>query len=147
MTEFITSSAQQTEEKAALLAKELKSGAVIGFLGELGAGKTAFTRGFVKGLGIDAEVTSPTFAICNDYIGDSARALHYDMYRVDGWDDLDSVGFFDALDSGAYVLCEWSENIFGALPDDAYIIKIEKLGENERRFRIYTKAEFYDTLN
>ena len=146
MTEFVTASAQQTEDRAAQLATELKSGAVIGFLGELGAGKTAFTRGFVRGLGIDAEVSSPTFAICNDYRGDSARVLHYDMYRVDGWDDLDSVGFFDALDSGAYVLCEWSENIFGALPDDAYIIKIEKLGENERKFRIFTKAEFSQNL-
>ncbi|MBQ8981183.1 MAG: tRNA (adenosine(37)-N6)-threonylcarbamoyltransferase complex ATPase subunit type 1 TsaE [Eubacterium sp.] len=142
MTEFITHSAQETEQKAAELAQKVDKGCVIGFLGELGAGKTAFTRGFVKGLGIDADVSSPTFAVCNDYIGENARALHYDMYRVDGWDDLYSVGFFDSLDSGAYILCEWSENIFGALPDDALIIKIEKIDDTSRRFTIVKKSEF-----
>ena len=142
MTEFVTNSAEETEAKAAELAKTLERGAVIGFLGDLGAGKTAFTRGFVHGLGIDAEVSSPTFAICNDYIGDNARVMHFDMYRIDGWDDLESVGFFDALDSGAYVLCEWSENIFGALPDDAVIIKIEKTGDTSRRFAVMKKSEF-----
>ncbi|MBR3149266.1 MAG: tRNA (adenosine(37)-N6)-threonylcarbamoyltransferase complex ATPase subunit type 1 TsaE [Eubacterium sp.] len=146
MTEFVTHSADETQRRAAELAKTLPRGAVIGFLGELGAGKTAFTRGFVEGLGIDAEVSSPTFALCNDYIGDGARVLHYDMYRVDGWDDLYSVGFFDALDSGAYVLCEWSENIFGALPDDAVIIKITKSGETDRIFNVMTKAEFQQSL-
>ena len=142
MTEFITHSAQETEQKASELAHIVDKGCVIGFLGELGAGKTAFTRGFVKGLGIDADVSSPTFAVCNDYIGENARALHYDMYRVDGWDDLYSVGFFDSLDSGAYILCEWSENIFGALPDDALIVKIEKIDDTSRRFTIVKKSEF-----
>ncbi len=142
MTEFVTHSARETELKAAELAKTLPAGTVIGFLGELGAGKTAFTRGFCEGLGLSAEVSSPTFALCNDYMGEGVRVLHYDMYRVDGWDDLYSVGFFDALDSGAFVLCEWSENIFGALPDDSLIIRIEKSGENDRIFNVMTKAEF-----
>ena len=142
MTEFVTHSADETEQKAAELARQLEKGTVIGFLGELGAGKTAFTRGFVKGLGIDADVSSPTFAVCNDYIGENDRVLHYDMYRIDSWDDLYSVGFFDSLDSGAYILCEWSENIFGALPDDALIIKIEKLDDTSRRFTLLKKSEF-----
>lgn len=142
MTEFVTHSADETEQKAAELARQLEKGTVIGFLGELGAGKTAFTRGFVKGLGIDADVSSPTFAVCNDYIGENDRVLHYDMYRIDGWDDLYSVGFFDSLDSGAYILCEWSENIFGALPDDALIIKIENLDDTSRRFTLLKKSEF-----
>ncbi|MBR0412235.1 MAG: tRNA (adenosine(37)-N6)-threonylcarbamoyltransferase complex ATPase subunit type 1 TsaE [Eubacterium sp.] len=142
MTEFVTHSADETEQKAAELARQLEKGTVIGFLGELGAGKTAFTRGFVKGLGIDADVSSPTFAVCNDYIGENDRVLHYDMYRIDSWDDLYSVGFFDSLDSGAYILCEWSENIFGALPDDALIIKIEKLDDTTRRFTLLKKSEF-----
>ena len=142
MTEFITHSVEETEQKAAELAQQLKSGTVIGFLGELGAGKTAFTRGFVKGLGIDAEVSSPTFAICNEYSGNGMRVLHYDMYRIDGWDDLYSVGFMDAVDSGAYMICEWGENVFGALPFDAVMIKIEKLSENERKFTIRKKADF-----
>ncbi|MBR1762077.1 MAG: tRNA (adenosine(37)-N6)-threonylcarbamoyltransferase complex ATPase subunit type 1 TsaE [Eubacterium sp.] len=141
MTVFETKSANQTRQKAAELAKTLKKGSVIGFLGDLGAGKTAFTRGFVEGLGIKADVSSPTFAICNDYIGEESRVLHYDMYRIDSWDDLYSTGFFDSLDSGAYILVEWSENVFGALPEDALIIKIDKLDENERRFSLMNKQE------
>ena len=141
MTQFITKSTQETREKAAEFAKTLKKGSVIGFLGDLGAGKTAFTGGFVEGLGIDAGVSSPTFAICNDYIGEENRVLHYDMYRIETWDDLYSTGFFDSLESGAYILIEWSENVFGALPDDAIIIKIDKLGEDERRFTVMTKEE------
>ena len=141
MKEFITDSYEQTVAKAAEFAKNLPKGSVIGFLGGLGMGKTAFTTGFVKGLGIDADVSSPTFAICNDYIGDNVRVCHYDMYRVDTWDDLYSTGFFDCLDTEAYILAELSENIFGALPDDAIIIKIERLSENSRKFKIMTKQE------
>ena len=141
MTEYITNSLSETEELACKLAGELKEGCVIGFLGDLGAGKTAFTAGFVKGLDIDADVSSPTFAICNEYTGNEKKVYHFDMYRIDGWDDLYSCGFFDCIDSGAYILCEWSENIFGALPDDAVIIKIDKLSENKRSFKIMTKEE------
>ena len=141
MTQFETNSEKQTKEKAAEIAKALKKGTVIGFLGDLGAGKTAFTSGFVKGLGIDCDVSSPTFAICNDYIGEENRVLHYDMYRIESWDDLYSTGFFDSLESEAYILVEWSENIFGALPEDALIIKIEKLSETKRRFTLMTKDE------
>ncbi|MBQ9530602.1 MAG: tRNA (adenosine(37)-N6)-threonylcarbamoyltransferase complex ATPase subunit type 1 TsaE [Eubacterium sp.] len=141
MREFTTNSVSQTRKKAAQLSKTLEKGSVIAFLGDLGAGKTAFTRGFVEGLGIKADVSSPTFAICNDYIGENNRVLHYDMYRIESWDDLTSTGFFDSLDSGAYMLIEWSENIFSALPDDALIIKIDKTGENERRFTLMTKEE------
>ncbi|MBR2099974.1 MAG: tRNA (adenosine(37)-N6)-threonylcarbamoyltransferase complex ATPase subunit type 1 TsaE [Eubacterium sp.] len=141
MRVFETKSIEQTKAKAAELAKELKKGSVIGFLGDLGAGKTAFTGGFVEGLGIDADVSSPTFAICNDYIGSENRVLHYDMYRIESWEDLYSTGFFDSLESDAYILVEWSENVFGALPDDAVIIRIEKLGENERRFTVMNKNE------
>ena len=141
MTEYISSSVEQTRRIAFELAKTLKKGSVIGFLGDLGAGKTAFTAGFVEALGIKADVSSPTFAICNDYIGEGKRVLHYDMYRIESWDDLYSTGFFDSIDSGAYILVEWSENIFGALPDDAVIIKIEKLGENERKITVLTKQE------
>lgn len=147
MTEFITHSYEETLEKASDFAKTTKKGSVIGFIGGLGMGKTAFTSGFVKGLGIDADVSSPTFAICNDYIGEDNRAYHFDMYRIDGWDDLYSTGFFDLLDMDGYILAEWSENIFGALPDDAIIIEIERLGENDRHFKIYSKVEYLDKVN
>lgn len=141
MTEFVTNSYEETVEKAAQFAKTVKKGAVIGFIGGLGMGKTAFTTGFVKGLGVDAPVSSPTFAICNEYIGDNLRVYHFDMYRVEGWDDLYSTGYFDYVDTDAYILAEWSENIFGALPDDAIIISIEKIGDNSRKFKILTKQE------
>ena len=141
MQEFVTHSYEETLQMAADFAKTVKKGTVIGFIGGLGMGKTAFTSGFVKGLGISADVSSPTFAICNEYIGNDCRVYHFDMYRIESWDDLYSTGFFDYIDSGAYILAEWSENVFGALPDDSVIIEIEKLGDNDRRFKIMNKTE------
>ena len=141
MQEFVTHSYEETLQMAADFAKTVKKGTVIGFIGGLGMGKTAFTSGFVKGLGINADVSSPTFAICNEYIGNDCRVYHFDMYRIESWDDLYSTGFFDYIDSGAYILAEWSENVFGALPDDSVIIDIEKLGDNDRRFKIMNKTE------
>ena len=141
MQVFVTHSYEETLQMAADFAKTVKKGTVIGFIGGLGMGKTAFTSGFVKGLGINADVSSPTFAICNEYIGNDCRVYHFDMYRIESWDDLYSTGFFDYIDSGAYILAEWSENVFGALPDDSVIIEIEKLGDNDRRFKIMNKTE------
>lgn len=141
MQEFVTHSYEETLQMAADFAKTVKKGTVIGFIGGLGMGKTAFTSGFVKGLGINADVSSPTFAICNEYIGNDCRVYHFDMYRIESWDDLYSTGFFDYIDSGAYILAEWSENVFGALPDDSVIIEIEKLGDDDRRFKIMNKTE------
>lgn len=141
MQEFVTHSYEETLQMAADFAKTVKKGTVIGFIGGLGMGKTAFTSGFVKGLGINADVSSPTFAICNEYIGNDCRVYHFDMYRIESWDDLYSTGFFDYIDSGAYILAEWSENVFGALPDDSVIIEIEKLGDNDRKFKIMNKTE------
>ena len=144
MREFISESYEQTLQFASDFSKSVPSGSVIGFIGGLGMGKTAFTSGFVKGLGIDAEVSSPTFAICNEYIGENARVYHFDMYRIENWDDLYSTGYFDYLNDDSYILAEWSENIFGALPDDAIIIEIEKLGENSRKFYIKEKSDYLE---
>ena len=144
MREFISESYEQTLQFASDFAKSVPSGSVIGFIGGLGMGKTAFTSGFVKGLGINAEVSSPTFAICNEYIGENARVYHFDMYRIENWDDLYSTGYFDYLNDDSYILAEWSENIFGALPDDAIIIEIEKLGENSRKFYIKEKSDYLE---
>lgn len=141
MREYISNSYEETLAIASDFAKECKKGTVIGFIGGLGMGKTAFTTGFVKGLGISADVSSPTFAICNDYIGNDCRVYHFDMYRVDNWDDLYSTGFFDYLDSDAYILAEWSENVFGALPDDAIIIEFERTSNESRKIRIMSKFE------
>ena len=141
MQTFITKSYNETVAAAAEFAKSLPQGAVIGYLGDLGAGKTAFTTGIVKGLGIEADVSSPTFAICNEYRSAGKVLYHFDMYRIDSWDDLYSTGYFDYLDSGAYIAAEWSENIYGALPDDAFIVEISKLSDTEREFKIYKKGE------
>lgn len=141
MIKLISHSADETEQIGEKIAKKLHGTEVIALFGGLGMGKTAFTSGFVKGLGINADVSSPTFAICNEYIGNDCRVYHFDMYRIESWDDLYSTGFFDYIDSGAYILAEWSENVFGALPDDSVIIEIEKLGDNDRRFKIMNKTE------
>ncbi len=141
MKTFISKSYDETLQIAQDFAKDLKNGAVVAYLGDLGAGKTAFTTGIVKGLGIDCNVSSPTFAICNEYRGNGKTLYHFDMYRVDGWSDLYSTGFFDYLDTGAYICAEWSENIFGALPDDSIIVEINKLSDNEREIKIYGKEE------
>lgn len=141
MKQYITHSYEETCALAQRLAGELPKGCTIAFLGDLGAGKTAFTSGFVKGLGITAEVSSPTFAICNVYRGETACVYHYDMYRVNTWEDLYTTGFLDQSDSGAYVLVEWSENIFGALDEDTVVIQIEKLGENDRAITLMNKEE------
>lgn len=142
MKEFVSNSYEETLKIAGEFAKTVEKGSVIGFIGGLGMGKTAFTTGFVKGLGIDADVSSPTFAICNEYIGDCCRVYHFDMYRVEDWDDLYSTGYFDYLNNDAYILAEWSENIFAALPDDATIIEIEKLSDTSRKIIFKKKTDY-----
>lgn len=148
MKEYITNSYEETLELGKRLAGDLKKGTVIAFIGGLGMGKTAFTTGLAQGLGITALVSSPTFAICNSYVGDKNTLHHFDMYRVDGWDDLYSTGFFDYINTDAYIAVEWSENIYGALDDDTLMVEIEKLSESSRRFKIYRKSEENnDTFN
>jgi tRNA threonylcarbamoyladenosine biosynthesis protein TsaE len=126
---FYSSCVSETEAIAEKLGKTLKRGNVVAYFGGLGMGKTAFTRGLARGMGITADVASPTFAIVNDY-GGSPALVHFDMYKVDSWDDLYSSGFFDYLDMGAVLAVEWSENIENALPDDTIRVIIEQ-GENE----------------
>ena len=110
-------------------AEKLKGGEVIAFTGPMGMGKTAFTRGLVLALGGGDVVSSPTFALVNEY---DARLTvqHFDMYRVSGWDDLYSTGFFDYLDTDNVLVIEWSENIDGALPENTIYVHMEK-GETE----------------
>ncbi len=132
----ITHSTTETENFASEIAKHLKSGTVVAFFGGLGMGKTAFTRGLAKGLGISCHVSSPTFAIVNDY-GGNPPLVHFDMYKVESWDDLYSSGFFDYLDMGAILAVEWSENIENALPDTTVRVTIEKYeDENSRIIKV-----------
>ncbi|MBQ9860432.1 MAG: tRNA (adenosine(37)-N6)-threonylcarbamoyltransferase complex ATPase subunit type 1 TsaE [Clostridia bacterium] len=128
---FRSCSVQQTEAYGHALAKKLRSGSVVALFGGMGMGKTALVRGLASGLGLNAEVSSPTFALVHDY-GGNPPLVHFDMYRVSGWDDLYSTGFFDYLDAGAILVVEWSENIVSALPDDTIRITIRAEDENVR---------------
>ena len=134
MTEIITNSAQETEQLGERLAKQLTGVETIALFGGLGMGKTAFTRGLCRGLGTGEVVSSPTFALVNEYTG-RCPVYHFDMYRVTTWDDLYSTGFFDYQGNGVMVI-EWSENIEGALPDDAIRVTIER-GEHDDQ-RVFT---------
>ena len=114
------------------LAQDLRGGEVIAFTGGMGAGKTAFTRGLTIGLGAGDVASSPTFALVNEYTG-RLTVEHFDMYRVDSWDDLYSTGFFDYLGTDCVLVIEWSENVAGALPEDVIAVDIRPgEGDNDR---------------
>ena len=135
MISFISESTADTEAFAEGLAKNLSGGTVIAFFGGLGAGKTSFTRGLARGMGVTADVSSPTFAIVNDY-GGKPPLVHFDMYKVESWDDLYSSGFFDFYEAGGILSVEWSENIENALPENTVRVTIQR-GENDNQ-RIIT---------
>lgn len=137
-TVWISHSVGETEDIGRQIAAYLPDGAVVAMRGGLGCGKTAITRGIVRGLGIEAEVSSPTFALVNVY-GQERTVAHYDMYRITSWEDLYTTGFFEYIDAGAIVLVEWSENIENALPEDAWRLTLERLGDTERRITLERK--------
>ena len=133
--EFITESPEQTERVGAALGKVLTPGTVIAYRGDLGAGKTAFTRGLARGLGSQELVTSPTYTIVNEYLGGRLPLFHFDMYRLGSSDDLFDIGWEDYLDRGGVCAVEWSENVADAM-ENALVITIDKLGEESRRITI-----------
>ena len=138
--EYVTKSERETEQLAAETVCEIynKGFRIIAFTGDLGAGKTAFTRGIGKGAGYDGEVTSPTFAIVHEYIGGKFPIYHFDMYRVVGEDSLYSSGFYDYLDGDSLVVIEWSENVVDYLPDNVLKIDIRRgRNDNERIIRYF----------
>ena len=132
---FETHSVQETEAVGATLAKALDRGGVVAMFGGLGMGKTAFVRGMATGRGIEAEVSSPTFALVQDY-GGTPSLVHFDMYRIETWDDLYATGFFEYIDMGAILAVEWSEQIENALPEDAVRVTFERLSDTDRRITI-----------
>ena len=138
MKEYISNSPAETEEIAEKIAKDLKAGDFVAFYGDLGAGKTAFSRGLVKYLAPECLelVHSPTFAIVNEYVGEKISIFHFDMYRIKDEDDLVSTGFYDYEERNGIILAEWSENIPFAVPEDAVKVTIEKTGETTRRFTV-----------
>ena len=121
----------ETFELGIKLGNIIQKGTVVAYFGPMGMGKTAFTRGLAKGLGIDEkQVSSPTFALVHEYKGTVNKLYHFDMFRISTWDDLYSTGYFDYLDADEILAVEWSENIEGALPEDCIKV-IFNLGENE----------------
>ena len=132
---YTTNSPAQTEAIGAALAKTLAPGTVIAYRGDLGAGKTAFTRGLARGLGFNELVTSPTYTIVNEYLGGRLPLFHFDMYRLHSADDLWDIGWEDYLERGGICAVEWSENVADAL-EDPIVITIEKLGEDTRRITL-----------
>lgn len=136
MLVYNTASPAETEAVAEQLAKKLHGGSVVALFGGMGMGKTAFTRGLARGLGISAGVSSPTFSIVQDYGGEPPLA-HFDMYRIGTWEDLYTTGFFDYLDAGYILSVEWSENIEAALPEGTVRISISKGdGEDDRIIKV-----------
>ena len=133
--EFITHSPEETEKVGGALAEKLKPGAVIAYRGDLGAGKTAFTRGLARGLGYREPVTSPTYTIVNEYLGGRLPLFHFDMYRLASSDDLWDIGWEDYLDRGGVCAVEWSENVDDAM-ENAIYVTIRKTGEDSRRILI-----------
>ena len=129
--EFVTQSREETEALGARLAEALAEGRVVAFTGDLGAGKTAFTRGLASGLGIRTRVTSPTFTIVNEYQGASLPLFHFDMYRLDSAEDLFDIGWEDYLDRGGVCAVEWSERVEEALPPETVWVTLRRCPENE----------------
>ena len=133
--EIITNSEFETERVGEKLGKTIADGAVIAMYGDLGAGKTAFVRGMARGMGILARVSSPTFTIVNEYIGER-ELYHFDMYRLGSSDELFDIGWEDYLSRGGVCVVEWSENVSDAFEGDEIRVNIEKLSPTSRKITI-----------
>ena len=128
---MIVKSLYETEKLARCLAGKLKGSEVIALYGDLGVGKTAFTRALASFFGLEDEVSSPTFSLVNEYSNEKIRICHFDMYRISSFEDLESTGFFDYLGEAVLVI-EWSENIEQYLPENTIKIRFSRYGENAR---------------
>lgn len=145
MREYISHSPEETEALAEKLAGTLAPGTVVAFFGYMGMGKTVFTRGLARGLHCPEAVSSPTFALVHEY-GGNPPLVHFDMYRISTWDELDSTGFYDYIDAGCILAVEWSENIENALPEDTVRITFFRGEEDlERRIQV-TGADHYENF-
>ena len=132
---YETNSPEETEQLGEALGRIVRPGTVIAYRGDLGAGKTAFTRGLARGLGYAEPVTSPTYTIVNEYLGGRLPLFHFDMYRLRSAEDLWDIGWEDYLDRGGVCCVEWSENVAEAL-ENPLTISIEKLGDTTRRITL-----------
>lgn len=141
MKEYISNSPSKTETIAENFAKELISGDVIAFVGGLGMGKTAFTRGLARGLNVTGDVSSPTFSLVHEYKG-TPSLYHFDMYRINSIEDVHSTGYFDYLDLEEIIAIEWSENVPEILDENTIYVEISAPTENTRKIKIYGGSRF-----
>ena len=137
-------SPEETIELGKRIGACLKGGEVIAFRGGLGAGKTTITRGIARGMGLEDNVSSPTFALVNEYHGEGLSLYHFDMYRISGEEALETTGFFDYMEEGGVIAVEWSENISEFLPGDVIFIDIERISDEERLITITGGENFAD---
>ena len=132
---FISKSEQDTERIGSEFSAALPGGTVVAMYGDLGAGKTAFVRGMARGMGLDCRVSSPTFTIVNEYLG-QRELIHFDMSRLSDADELFDIGWEDYLNRGAVCAVEWSEKVQDAFFGDEITVRIEKLSDTERKITI-----------
>lgn len=135
MMQITTHSADETQALGQKLASRLAPGDVIAYFGDLGAGKTAFTRGLAQGLGITDPVTSPTYTIVNEYLSGRLPLFHFDMYRLSSDEELFDIGWEDYLQRGGVCAVEWSENVDDAL-ESPICVRIERTGDDSRKITI-----------
>lgn len=129
--EFITNSPGETEKIGAAMGRIIPAGTVLAYRGDLGAGKTAFTRGLARGLGFKEAVTSPTYTIVNEYLGGRLPLFHFDMYRLSSADDLFDIGWEDYLSRGGVCAVEWSEQVADALPEGTVYVTLTRHPEHD----------------
>lgn len=137
-------SPQETEQLAIQLAKLLQGGEVITLIGDLGAGKTSFTKGIAKGLGIKRHVNSPTFTLIKEYQGDKLPLYHMDVYRLDHEEEL--LGFEEYFYGEGVTVIEWPQKISSQLPEQRLEIVIKKTGEEKREISFHPRGERYERL-
>lgn len=143
-TNFYTNSPAETQQLAQKIATLLKGGEVLTLSGDLGAGKTSFTQGLAKGLGIERQVNSPTFTLIKEYQGTKLHLYHMDVYRLeDEWEEL---GFEEYFYGQGVSVIEWPEKILAQLPPERLEITITKLGETKRKISLFPLGKRYEQL-
>ena len=138
---YVTVSPEETIALGKKIGERLRGGDIIAFRGGLGAGKTTMTRGIATGMGLRDDVSSPTFALVNEYPGD-IKLCHFDMYRITGALDLESTGFFDYLSDDCVIAIEWSENIANELPNGYITIDFSDISGETREITITGDERF-----
>jgi tRNA threonylcarbamoyladenosine biosynthesis protein TsaE len=137
----LSDSPDQTQTLAAALARTLRGGECIALEGDLGAGKTQFVRGLLRGLGGNPRaVSSPTFVLLNVYDAPRLRLFHLDAYRVAGPEDFEAIGFVELLEEGGIVVIEWASRVIDLLPRNRIEVRLEPVGENHRRIEVVRRT-------